>query len=169
MKNRVLGSALRTGVTRLLALAVLVSLVACAGTAGTETVSPEDVPVVTLADDSVIAEGVVEPARWVELSFDRTTTAVDVLVEEGDTGKTEPSKPKRFHGTATLDPTRVGRDASRIADEVIAHLSGLIGSKVQVTIEIEAEIPDGAPEQVVRTVTENSRTLKFTSQGFETE
>ncbi len=25
----------------------------------------------------------------------------------------------------------------------------------------------GAPENVVRTVTENSRTLKFTSQGFE--
>ena len=85
MKKRVLGSALRTGVTRLLALAVLASLVACAGTAGTETVAPEDVPVVTLADDTVIAEGVVEPARWVELSFDRSTTAVDVLVEEGDT------------------------------------------------------------------------------------
>lgn len=29
--------------------------------------------------------------------------------------------------------------------------------------------PSGAPDQVVRTVTENSRTLKFTSQGFEKE
>ena len=36
-------------------------------------------------------------------------------------------------------------------------------------IEIEADIPDGAPENVVRTVTENARTLKFTNQGFETE
>ena len=27
----------------------------------------------------------------------------------------------------------------------------------------------GAPDHVVRTVTENSRTLKFTSQGFEKE
>ena len=36
-------------------------------------------------------------------------------------------------------------------------------------LEIEAEIPSGAPENVVRTVTENSRTLKFTSQGFEKE
>ena len=34
---------------------------------------------------------------------------------------------------------------------------------------IEAEIPGGAPENVVRTVTENGRTLKFTSQGFEKE
>jgi hypothetical protein len=29
-------------------------------------------------------------------------------------------KPKRFHGTVTLETTRLGRDAGRIADEVIA-------------------------------------------------
>jgi len=79
------------------------------------------------------------------------------------------TQPKRFHGTVTLDTTRVGRDASRIADEVIAHLSGLVGAKVTVTIEVEAEIPSGAPDHVVRVVTENSRTLNFTSQGFEKE
>jgi hypothetical protein len=79
------------------------------------------------------------------------------------------AKPKRFHGTAALDPARVGRDAGKIAEEVIAHLVGLVGAKVTVTIEVEAEIPDGAPDNVVRTVTENSRTLKFMSQGFEKE
>lgn len=70
---------------------------------------------------------------------------------------------------AVLDSTRVGRDASKIAEEVISHLSGLVGARVSVTIEIEAEIPDGAPDNVVRTVTENSQTLKFTSHGFEKE
>ena len=78
-------------------------------------------------------------------------------------------KARRFHGAVTLDATRVGRDASQIADEVIAHLAGLVGAKVTVTLEIEAEIPSGAPDHVVRTVTENSRTLKFSSQGFERE
>jgi hypothetical protein len=77
--------------------------------------------------------------------------------------------PKRFHGSVTLNPTRVGRDAGRIADEVIAHLTGLVGANVKITLEIEAEIPGGAPDHVVRTVTENSRTLKFNSQGFEME
>ncbi|MBK6429951.1 Swt1 family HEPN domain-containing protein [Candidatus Amarolinea dominans] len=77
--------------------------------------------------------------------------------------------PKRYHGTVSLDPARVGRDASRIADEVIAHLAGLVGAGVTVTLEIEAEIPGGAPDTVVRIVTENSRTLKFSSQGFERE
>lgn len=75
--------------------------------------------------------------------------------------------PRRFHGTVKLDPKRVGRDAGRIADEVIAHLEGLVGSEVTVILEIDAKIPDGAPENLVRIVTENGRTLKFTSQGFE--
>jgi hypothetical protein len=81
----------------------------------------------------------------------------------------QPSKPIRYHGTVILDSARVGRDAGKIADEVLTHLVGLVGSSVHVTLEIEAKIPQGAPDNVVRTVTENSRTLKFTSSGFETE
>ena len=83
----------------------------------------------------------------------------------------EPIKtsPRRFYGTVDLDATRVGRDAGKVAEEVIAHLSGLVGAKVTVTLEISAEIPAGVPDNVVRIVTENSRTLKFTSQGFEKE
>jgi len=68
-----------------------------------------------------------------------------------------------------LDPARVGRDAGRIADELIVYLAGLIGANVRVTLEIEADVPAGVPEHVVRTVTENGQTLKFTSQGFEVE
>ena len=78
-------------------------------------------------------------------------------------------KARRYHGSVNLDPTRAGRDASQIADEVIAHLSGLMGATVTVRIEIDAEIPDGAPDQVVRIVIENSLALKFTSHGFEEE
>jgi hypothetical protein len=81
----------------------------------------------------------------------------------------EAPKLKRFHGSVTLDPTRVGRDAGRIADEIIAHLVGLVGSDVTITLEIAAEIPSGAPESVVRTVTENARTLRFSDQGFEVD
>jgi predicted AAA+ superfamily ATPase len=95
-------------------------------------------------------------------------------VRPGGSGVTPPppptvTQPTRYHGTVTLNPLRVGIEASRIAEEVIAHLSGLVGATVTVTLEIEAEIPNGASDQVVRTVTENSRTLKFTSQGFERE
>ncbi len=80
------------------------------------------------------------------------------------------AKPKRFHGTVVLDTTRAGRDAGKIAEEVISHLAGLVGATVTVTLEIEAQIPEGAPDNVVRIVTENARTLKFEpGSGFEKE
>jgi hypothetical protein len=97
---------------------------------------------------------------------------------KGDAPKTEtgaspgidaPRLARRFHGTVSLDPARVGRDAGRIAEEVIAHLGGQPGAEVSVTLEIDARLPNGASEQTVRTVTENSQTLKFTSHAFETE
>jgi hypothetical protein len=74
---------------------------------------------------------------------------------------------RRFHGSATLNSTRVSRDADTIATSVVQHLTGLLDAKVKVTIEIEADLPSGVPENVVRTVTENCRTLKFDSRGFE--
>jgi predicted AAA+ superfamily ATPase len=89
--------------------------------------------------------------------------------DEQEESTSPPATPRRFHGTATLDPERVGRDASRIAEEVISHLTGLAGANVTVTLEIQAVLPNGAPDNVVRIVTENGRTLKFRSHGFEKE
>lgn len=78
--------------------------------------------------------------------------------------------PRRFHGTVSLDAARVGRDAGRIAEEVIAHLAGQVGADVVVTLDISAVLPEGANEQLQRTVTENARALKFRpGGGFESE
>jgi hypothetical protein len=44
-----------------------------------------------------------------------------------------------------------------------------VEADVKITLEIEATVEAGTPENVVRTVTENSRTLKFTTHGFEDE
>ena len=74
---------------------------------------------------------------------------------------------RRFHGSAKIDATRLSRDVDLIASSVVQHLAGLLDAKVTITVEIEAEIPSGAPDNVVRTVTENCRTLKFENQGFE--
>jgi predicted AAA+ superfamily ATPase len=110
------------------------------------------------------------PAPGVEIPGG-TTTGTSSKNGDAALGGTsaEPPKPTRFHGTVQLDAQRVGRDAGIIAQEVISHLVGIVGAEVKVTIEIDAFIPGGATEQVVRTVTENSRTLRFTSQGFEAE
>ncbi|MCD6307894.1 MAG: AAA+ family ATPase, partial [Candidatus Latescibacteria bacterium] len=92
--------------------------------------------------------------------------------DTGDNGGDDTSpKPQlhRFHGSVQLNPIRVGRDASQIAEEVIQHLSKLVGAEVEVTLEIHAKLRDGASEKTVRDVTENCRTLKFETYGFEEE
>ncbi len=76
---------------------------------------------------------------------------------------------RRFHGSVELDPNRMGRNAGQIADEVLSHLSGLVDAKVNITLEIDVDAPDGIPENVIRIVKENASTLKFKSQGFEEE
>jgi predicted AAA+ superfamily ATPase len=78
-----------------------------------------------------------------------------------------PPKLDRFHGSVRLDPVRLGRDAARIAEEVVQHLASLAGANVEVTLEIQAQLPDAASEKLVRDVTENCRTLRFTNYGFE--
>jgi hypothetical protein len=141
---------------------------------------------ITLEGDSVLVKSEIA-AR--QIAADRAAA------EPGATGPTQPYTPaegeaegpavgngegvapisapkpraRRFHGTVDLDPGRIGRDAGNIAEAVVQHLAGLVGSKVQVTVEIHAEIPAGAPGHVVRTVTENCNTLKFRNHGFEEE
>ncbi len=75
--------------------------------------------------------------------------------------------PHRFYGSVTLDAIRMGRDATQIAQEVVQHLTKLLGAEVEITLEIHAKVPDGVPEQVVRTVNENCRTLHFKQFDFE--
>jgi len=50
---------------------------------------------------------------------------------------------------------------------VIAHLIGQLGTEVTVTLDIEARSPKGFPDQIVRIVLENGRTLKFTTCEFD--
>lgn len=98
----------------------------------------------------------------------------DGLIPGNETPEVKSTAPiaqqiNRFYGTVKLDPFRTGRDASRVADEVVSHLVALMGSDIIVTLEISASLPNGVPDSVIRTVTENSKTLKFINQGFDSE
>jgi hypothetical protein len=67
----------------------------------------------------------------------------------------------------SLDATRLSRDAGKIAEEVVQHLAGLVGAQVEMSLEIHAEVSEGVPENIVRTISENCRALKFKTHGFE--
>ena len=66
---------------------------------------------------------------------------------------------RRFFGTVTLDPTRVGRDAGRIADEVIVHLMGCACGLTYADVAADMEwhdlagvgVPVASPSALVRT------------------
>jgi predicted AAA+ superfamily ATPase len=98
-----------------------------------------------------------------------TTGGESGYQQPGGTAFTAAPVYRRFHGAVKLDSLRVGRDAGRIADEVIQHLTKLVGANVEVTLEIHAQLQDGASDKTVRDVTENCRTLRFDTFGFEEE
>jgi hypothetical protein len=124
-----------------------------------------DIAVKQMANERAAAPG--EPVQPGMPAEDGTATPTPVTTSNATSTAV---KPTRFHGSVQLDAMRVGRDAGRIAEEIIAHLTTLAGSEVAVTLEIEAKVSAGVPDNVVRTVTENSRTLKFSvSSGFESE
>ncbi len=114
------------------------------------------------------------PAESGERPSAGTTGTAGVTSDAGTAavgGESRPEEsekiPRRFYGTVALDSSRVGRDAGKIAEEIIQHIQLLKKSKIRVTLEIQAEIPDGVPDHIIRTVTENCRTLKFEDHGFE--
>jgi len=85
---------------------------------------------------------------------------------DGGNGGDEKKTPTAFVGSVKLGQV-VGRDAARIADEVIAHLAALPGAEVEVSLEIKVRVPQGVSEKVVRDVSENATTLKFDHASFE--
>ncbi len=63
----------------------------------------------------------------------------------------------------------MAKDAGVVMEEVVKHLTGLYSAKVNITLEIEASIPDDIPESTVRTILENCSALKFKNPAFEEE
>ena len=73
----------------------------------------------------------------------------------------------RFFLSTPLDITRINRSVSDLVQEVLNHLSNLPGSQMEIRLEVSAIIPEGTPTSIVRTVTENCRTLRVDNFGFE--
>lgn len=65
-----------------------------------------------------------------------------------------------------METESVYRDVDTIVEEVVQRLTSQVGTDVEVTLEIRAKRPEGFDEQTVRTVSENSRTLKFDQYEF---
>ena len=56
-----------------------------------------------------------------------------------------------------------------MSEEILNHFLAKPGTEVTIRVEIEATRLDGFDDATMRTVTENSRTLKFGDHGFSTD
>lgn len=55
----------------------------------------------------------------------------------------------------------------QIADEIIALLNSDPNASVKINVEISADFPDGATDQIKRAVSENAKSLNFGSAEWE--
>jgi hypothetical protein len=99
---------------------------------------------------------------------DRTASAAGGLAGKPEASPA-PTRPRntRFFGVAQINPERYARELTRLSQEIIQHLAAPEGVELEIRVEIAARKPDGYPDDKVRNVTENARTLKFETYGFE--
>lgn len=117
---------------------------------------------------------VAEKSQKEEIPTDRPVTfpgervaTPGVQPEEPSTSQ-QPEGPKNTHFflTKTLNYTRINKDVNDLVQEVIAHLYNADSTEVKITLDVDVDLPNGTPMPVIRTVTENCRTLKVDDFGF---
>lgn len=74
--------------------------------------------------------------------------------------------PQRYFGSVTLNPQTLASQVREISNEVISNLQTIYGSQIRISLEIEAIVPDGIPEDRRSIVAEKSKALKFDQSDF---
>ena len=122
------------------------------------------------------------PVSALERAVDEEPQQVQCVLLRGSLGYVDFSFPviDDLHRGSLLPPPSlrnlVGRWNCHYCKSSFNVLSGTIfqgthltlpGGKVKVTVEIEAEVPEGVSDDVQRVINENCQTLRFKSHGFE--
>jgi hypothetical protein len=76
-------------------------------------------------------------------------------------------KAHSFHGTVAVNAATAKLRLVQIADEIVSVLAADPNAEVKVSVEIQANFPNGAKDQTKRAVSENARTLGFKNADWE--
>ena len=79
----------------------------------------------------------------------------------------DPPQKTRFYGSVEIDALRSIGETRQIADEILQHFTAIVGADVKITLDVQVTLPEGASDDLVRTITENCRVLQFQNYGFE--
>lgn len=74
---------------------------------------------------------------------------------------------KSFFGAADIQAAAAKTRLIELADEIIVLLAKDPTAEVELTVEMRAEFPEGAPEDVHRAVSENAKALKLKTAEWE--
>jgi predicted AAA+ superfamily ATPase len=85
----------------------------------------------------------------------------------GAIGTTAAAKPKAFHGSIQINPSTAKMRLVQVAEEIISVLASDPNASLNITVEINAEFPTGATDQIKRAVTENAVSLGFKTKDWE--
>ena len=96
-------------------------------------------------------------------------TSPGTAVGGGSSGASTGGTPKAhsFHGTAEINASAAKVRLTELAEEIISLLASDPNATVKVTVEIDAEFPDGAPDQIKRAVSENANSLGLKNKTWE--
>jgi hypothetical protein len=78
---------------------------------------------------------------------------------------TSNQQPRRFFGSVEIDMVRPVKAFDAILSAVVAELRRSKGTKVRLTLEIEADAEDGFSEADISVVLDNARQLKFKAES----
>jgi uncharacterized protein len=96
-----------------------------------------------------------------------TTSATETGKKASGTGPTLAPKAKTFHGSVDVNVTLAKSRLNTIADEVIALLASDPNATIRITLELDAEYPNGASDTIKRGVSENATSLGFKTKDWE--
>ncbi len=93
------------------------------------------------------------------------------LVHPGDGPGAAPlvggARAKSFYGSVEVNPTTAKMRLVQLAEEIISNLISDPQAELKITVEINAEFPAGASDQIKRAVSENAKSLGFKTSTWE--
>jgi hypothetical protein len=93
--------------------------------------------------------------------FDPPATGVDAIPTNTS------GKAKSFYGSVEVNPATAKIRLVQLVEEVINNLASDPQGELKITVEINADFPNGASDQIKRAVSENAKSLGFKTWTWE--
>ena len=80
---------------------------------------------------------------------------------------TETQKAHAFYGSIEINPSTAKMCMVQVAEEIISLLASDPQAVLKITVEINADFPEGASDQIKRAVSENATSLEFGTKTWD--